>query len=117
MGRKSKAITVTSEDLMELQTMSRSLKMEKRYVTRSLVIILSIEGKTLNQIINQTGLSRPNVNKWRQRFRIKGIEGLKDSARSGKPSVITGEQKASIVQKACEKPTGGYTNWSQRRIA
>jgi hypothetical protein len=45
-----------------------------------------------------------------------GLAGLKDAARSGKPATVTASQKAMVIQKACEKPDGGYTNWSQRRI-
>lgn len=97
--------------------MKRSLKIERRYCQRAEVILLSLEGKTLDEIISVTGMSKPIVNKWRQRFRTKGIEGLQDAPRSGKPSVITARQKATVVQKACERPTGGYTNWSQKRIA
>lgn len=117
MARISKQLETTSEELEELKIMSRSHKMENRYVVRSQVILLSLEGRTLDEIIAATGLSRPNVNKWRQRFREKGISGLRDAPRSGKPAVITAEQKASVIQKACEKPPQGYTNWSQRRIA
>lgn len=97
--------------------MSRSQKLERRYVERATVILLSHKGKTLDEIILDTGLSRRSVNKWRNRFRSKGIDGLKDAARPGKRPTITPEQKALVVQKACEKPTGGYTNWSQKRIA
>jgi putative transposase len=32
-------------------------------------------------------------------------------------SKYSDEDRARIVQKACEKPEGGYTSWSQRRIA
>lgn len=91
--------------------------MERRYSQRAEIILLSLEGKTLDEIINQTAMSKPIVNKWRQRFRKYGIEGLKDAQRSGKPSVITAAQKAMVMQKACEKPADGYTNWSQKRIA
>lgn len=97
--------------------MKRSLKMERRYHQRAEIILLSLEGKTLDKIISTTGMSKPIVNKWRQRFRTKGVEGLRDAPRSGKPSVITAKQKATVMQKACEKPKGGYTNWSQKRIA
>lgn len=117
MGRISKPIEASSEELRELQIMSRSHKMEQRYVVRSVVILLSLEGKKMDEIIAETGLSRPNVNKWRQRFREHRLNGLKDAHRSGKPSVITAEQKATVIQKACEKPSEGYSNWSQRRIA
>ncbi|WP_158547840.1 helix-turn-helix domain-containing protein [Dyadobacter luteus] len=61
-------------------------------------------------------MTHPIVNKWRQRFRRLGLAGLKDAARSGKPATVTASQKAMVIQKACEKPDGGYTNWSQRRI-
>ncbi len=103
--------------LIELLTMSRSLKLEKRYVERAKVILLSDQGLVMDQITERTGLSKPVVNKWRQRFRQQGIEGLKDAPRSGKPKVITAQQQAMVIEKACTKPEGGYTNWSQERIA
>jgi putative transposase len=71
----------------------------------------------MDKIIEHTGLSRPVVNKWRQRFREKGVEGLKDAPRSGKPRTITAQQQAMVIDKACSKPDDGYTNWSQERIA
>jgi transposase len=117
MARIAQPIIVTPEQKQALLIMHRSLKMERRYAQRASVILLSAEGKTLEEIIEATALSRPVVNKWRQRFRHYGIEGLHDAVRSGKPVVITAEQKAMVIQKACEKPTGGYTNWSQQRIA
>jgi transposase len=117
MARIGRPITATDEQRQELLVMNRSLKIEKRYSQRALIILLSLEGKSLEDIISRTGMSKPVVNKWRQRFRQYGLEGLNDAARSGKPSVITARQKAMVIQKACEKPSGGYTNWSQERIA
>lgn len=116
MARIAKIIEATEQQRTELLVMKRSLKIEKRYSQRAEVILLSLEGKTLEEIISGTGLSRPIINKWRQRFRAKGVEGLRDAPRSGKPAVVTAEQKAMVIQKACEKPDGGYTNWSQKRI-
>jgi transposase len=117
MARIAQPLTVTEEQKQTLLIMHRSLKMEKRYAQRAAVILLSAEGKSMDEIIEAAGISRPVVNKWRQRFRLHGIEGLQDARRSGKPVVITAAQKAMVIQKACEKPTGGYTNWSQKRIA
>jgi len=117
MARKAKPIKLTSEEKETLLTMQRSLKLEKRYVDRANIILYSEQGLTMDEIVLQTGLSRPVVNKWRQRFRDSGISGLKDSPRSGKPKTITPEQQAMVIKKACTKPEGGYTNWSQKRIA
>ena len=117
MARIGQEIKATIEEKQELLTMSRSHKLEKRYVERAKIILFSIDGKSLDQIIELTGKSRPVVNKWRNRFRESGLDGLKDARRSGKPKTITPEQKTMVIEKACSKPQGGYTNWSQERIA
>ncbi|MDR8389588.1 helix-turn-helix domain-containing protein [Aliifodinibius sp. S!AR15-10] len=78
---------------------------------------MSDQGLTLDQIISRIGLSRTSVNKWRQRFHSDGLAGLQDRLRSGVPVQISPQQWALVIQKACEKPDGGYTNWSQQRIA
>lgn len=117
MARKSIHYHVTEQQREELLTMQRSLKLQKRYVDRAKVVILSSEGMTIDQIMEHTNLSRRAVNKWRQRFKSSGIDGLVDAPRKGKPPVITQEKKLLVIQKACSKPEGGYTNWSQARIA
>ena len=117
MARIGQPIDLTLEEKQELLTMSRSHKLEKRYVERAQIILHSAAGKSIEQIIEITGRSRPVVNKWRQRFRKHRLAGLKDAPRSGKPKTITAEQKAMVIEKACTKPKGGYTNWSQQRIA
>ncbi len=117
MARKSKPIEISDADHKELLVMHRSQKLEKRYGQRAKVILLSHEGLTLDEIEQACNLSRASVNKWRNRFRMYGLSGLKDAPRSGKPPTISAEQKAMVIQKACERPGGGYTNWSQRRIA
>ena len=117
MARIAQPIKLTVAEKGELLTMSHSRKLEKRYVERAEIILFSDQGLTLDEIVAKTSLSKPVVNKWRQRFRKQGIEGLKDAPRSGKPKVITPEQQALVIEKACTKPDGGYTNWSQERIA
>lgn len=113
MGRIGKPIIASEGQKAELLVMDRSQKLERRYAERAKVILLSLEGMTLDSIEEETGLGRRVVNKWRSRFREKGIEGVKDAPRSGKPVTISAQTKVVVVQKACEKPTGGYTNWSQ----
>ena len=117
MARKPIELEINNEQREELVTMQRSLKLERRYVDRAKVILLSANGDTIDSIMNQVSLSRRAVNKWRQRFKKHGLAGLKDAPRSGKKPFITPEQKAMVIQKACSKPEGGYTNWSQSRIA
>lgn len=117
MARKSKEIPITGEQKQELLIWSRSQKLDYRYVLRSKIILASIEGKTVENIVDETKSSRRTVIKWRNRFREKGTDGLKDLPRPGKEPIYSPEKKVEVIQKACSKPEGGYTNWSQQRIA
>ncbi len=85
MARIGQPINLSMEEKQELLTMSRSHKLEKRYVERAMIILYSADRKSLDQIVELTGKSRPVINKWRQRFRKHRLEGLKDAPRSGKP--------------------------------
>jgi len=117
MARTAKEIPVTEEQRHELLMMSRSQKLDHRYVLRASIILLSIEGEAVDAIMKRVQCSRKAVNKWRNRFREKGMEGLQDMPRPGQAPIYSAEQKAAVIEKACTKPDGGYTNWSQQRIA
>ncbi|MGD1007886.1 MAG: IS630 family transposase [Ignavibacteriaceae bacterium] len=114
---KTKQIPLTASQRQELIRISRSQKSESRIVIRSKIILYSSEKKTYDEIMRLTNHCRESVAKWRKRYLESGIEGLKDKPRPGKPRVITAEQHALVIEKACSKPEDGYTNWSQRRIA
>jgi len=114
---KKNEIKLSKEQEAKLLRMTRSLTGESRKVTRAKTILLSSAGKTYDEIMLLTNQSRASVAKWKTRFVKYGFEGLNDLPRPGKPRIITPEQEALVIEKACSKPEGGYTSWSQRRIA
>lgn len=115
--RKSKNISLTEQEKQALLLMSRSQKAQSRYVLRAKIILLSNQGRTLDSIMESLGCSRSTVAKWRKKFLNFRLEGLKDAPRPGKEKVYSPEKKAEVIKLACSKPEGGYTSWSQRRIA
>jgi len=117
MARKTKEIPINEQQKQDLLIMSRSEKLDYRYVLRSKIILSSLEYKTVEEIKNETKSSRRTIIKWRNRFREKGIDGLKDLPRPGKKPIYSPTKKVEVIEKACSKPKGGYTNWSQQRIA
>jgi transposase len=78
---------------------------------------MSAEGAKYEKIMSSLQITRPVISKWKSRFAKKRIEGLRDSPRSGKPPIYDEKDKARVIQLACSKPTDGYSNHSQRRIA
>ncbi len=117
MARKAKALTMDNETHQELLSLSRGSKIDHRYVVRSRIILKLYEAKTYDEVQNELSVGRQAVAKWKSRFLASGIDGLKDKKGRGVKPKYTEQDKARIVQKACEKPEGGYTSWSQRRIA
>lgn len=114
---KRKLLDLKGEELAELQFIIRSTKAEQRLVERAGIILCWHEGKSFVETQKELNVSEVIINKWRQRFMSKRIEGLRDAPRSGKPPVFSAAKKAGVIQLATKKPGKGYTNWSQRRIA
>lgn len=67
MERISKPIKAAVEEQQEFLVMFRSYKIKKQYSQCASVILLSLQGKSLEEIIQERGLSRPVVNEWRPR--------------------------------------------------
>ncbi|MEJ7739201.1 MAG: IS630 family transposase [Chitinophagaceae bacterium] len=114
---KRTTINISQETLTELQTIARSAKAERRLVERARIILQWHEGKTFADTRMSLGVTEVAINKWRKRFKEKGMGGLIDAPRSGKPSVFTATQMANVIKLATRRPGKGYTSWSQRRIA
>ena len=114
---KRTSIEISKEILTELQTIARSTTAESRMVLRSKIILLWHQGLSFAETKSELNVSEVIINKWRNRFSEKGMDGLRDLPRSGKPPVITPAQKAQVINLATSKPGKGYTNWSERRIA
>jgi hypothetical protein len=66
-------------------------------------------------IAEQVGVSVPTVLKWRGRFAARGLAGLEDEPRSGRPKTI---DDAAILAATLDPPpeTLGVTHWSTRLL-
>lgn len=116
MARPSLKVVLNSEELIELQSIVRSTKVESRIKERSYIILDWHDGKSYDACQSLRKVSRGIVAKWRKRFSENRLSGLSDAPRSGKPVVITEAQKNKVIHLACSKPADGYSNWSQQRI-
>lgn len=116
MARKS-TIVLTDEERVELLSMSRSLTLSNRYVTRARIILDWAENKTIKETSMARSISQKGVCKWRTRFLTMRLDGLKDSPRPGQKLKIDAATRARVLELASSKPTKGYSNWSQRRLA
>ena len=73
------------EDKASLLALTKSHTAEARTVLRARIILACLEGKEMPQVARERKVSVPSVSKWRQRFALWGVRGLRDRARPGKP--------------------------------
>ena len=114
---KAGRIELTEAELMDLRAVVQSTKAERRMVERAKVILCWHEGKTFARTEAETGMTQMTINKWRKRYAERGLEGLMDAARSGKPPKFSAAEKARVIQLATRPAEDGYTNLSQRENA
>ena len=63
------------------------------------------------------GCRESTVGKWRGRFARRGLDGLHDEPRPGKPRSITDEDVERVIVKTLEEQPRDATHWSTRQMA
>ncbi len=117
MARTGRKLKLNDDDYKTLVATSRAHSADHRAVMRSKIILMLNDGSSYDSIKTELKVGREAIAKWKKRYLELGLEGLNDAPRPGKNPVYTEADKARVIQKACSKPEGGYSNWSQRRIA
>jgi hypothetical protein len=68
-------------------------------------------GKSLQAVAATLGVTYVTVANWRDNYHEVGLQCLHDKARSGRPIVITGKQRAQVTALACGCWRTKSSNW------
>jgi transposase len=93
---------------------------EHRDRLRAQVVLLAARDWPNARIARRLGISVDTARKWRDRFAARGLAGLADLARSGRPRRISELERAELVALACQLPaeTGvPLARWSCPELA
>ncbi|MFF7888555.1 helix-turn-helix domain-containing protein [Streptomyces sp. NPDC020794] len=71
---------------------------------RAQVVLHAARGRSNARIARETGLHVDTVRCWRRRFAERGLAGLTDRKRSGRPPAFTPLQTAQVKALACQLP-------------
>lgn len=88
----------------------------QRLVRRAEIILCRADGLSQAQAAEKTGVNRPVVSKWENRFREAGVEGLNEAPRSGRKPVLSEMIKSQIISEAT-RPPKTRKRWSLRSMA
>lgn len=83
---------------------------------RARIVLLAADGVSNTEIAARVGVSRQTVVSWRSRYMRRGIVGLHDEARPGRPRLV---DHGRIITETLMPPPKklGVTHWSSRLLA
>src|SRR5918911_4358203 len=91
---------------------------QRKHIERAQVVLASAEGKPVQRIATQLGVSRPMVWRWQQRFAEEGVDGLlRDKTRPPGTPPISPDVVARVVTLTCGPPPHQATHWTGRAMA
>jgi len=115
-NRPAPVLGLREGDHEALVRLTRSSSVRAGLAQRARIVLLAAEGASNTAIAEQVGVSRPTVIGWRDRYAGKGMVGLDDEPRSGRPRTI---DHAAIITATLKPPPKklGVTHWSTRLLA
>src|ERR1700704_5835697 len=117
MPRHAPALECSAEDAAKLATLSKSRTEEARTVERARIILACLEGKEIQQVARELGVSVPTVSKWRKRFAWWGLRGLTDRPRPGKRVTYDAAFRNRVLALLEESPPPGMPHWDGPAVA
>ena len=111
MGRKSSTITLSFEDRAYLETQTKARTIQAQTVVRARILLLKADGYSIEAIADKVDMNRKSVMLCINKFNEGGIENaLFDAPGRGRNAEITDDEKAWIINIACQKPVDlGYS--------
>lgn len=116
-GRPAKELKVSAEDRAQLESIARSQSMPAGLARRAQMILRMADGESNSAVARRFGVSRPTVTMWRTRFRERGLAGLHNELKPGRPRTTSEEQIAELINTALKRKPKGKTHWSRRDLA
>jgi transposase len=114
---RAAAVSPTRKRRRKLEQIVRAGSSPQRLVLRARIVLLAAEGKTNAQIARELGCSVAVARTWRRRFAVRGIPGLFDKPRSGRPETHGPSARLAVIAMATSVPPHGESQWSQAMIA
>lgn len=120
MGRKSTIIDLSAEDREYLEAQTRARTIQAQTVNRARILLLKADGYSINDIADKVGINRKSVMLCLNKYAEGGVENaLFDAPGRGRNAEITDDEKAWIINIACQKPIDfGYAaeTWTYAKL-
>jgi transposase len=112
-------LSIAPDDWAELRRWVRSSQLPSVLGQRARILLLAADGATNTEIAERVGVSRPTVIACRCRYVRRGLAGLSDRPRPGRPQTVRRARRAEVLSVTLNPPPPrlGITHWSTRLLA
>src|ERR1035441_9105445 len=117
MPRYAPELECSVEDKASLAALIKRRTAEAHAVERARIILACLEGKEIQQVARELRISVPSVSKWRARFSLWGLRGLRDQPRPGKPVRYDTSFRNRVLALLEETPPPGMSHWDGPAVA
>jgi transposase len=97
-------VTLRACERKALKARARRQAAPFREVLRARIVLEAAAGRTNQTIAHRLGIAVNTASKWRKRFAVEGLTGLRDRSRPGRPRVFPAAVVACAKAIACELP-------------
>ena len=120
MGRKStrQAIELSDGDRERLEDVISNPRSLQKHVWRARIVLELGSGCGLSETMRRTGMSKPTVWRWWDRFLAEGVDGLlRDATRPPGKKPVPEEQVKALIALAMSPPPEHARHWTVRALA
>ena len=109
-------VVLNEEERRQLETLAHSPTTEQRTRLRCRIVLAVSQGASNKATAKALKVNRHTVEIWRKRYAEKGIRGLKEAPRPGRPARLSTSKVQTVVQQALQPPPG-RRRWNCRSMA
>src|SRR3954447_25150802 len=95
---------VSDEEREQLARMARSRTLGAGLVRRAQIILHALDGLKVPEISARMSLCGATAGNWLKRFNARGLPGLEEDVRSGRPPPYSAEQRSAVINAALTRP-------------
>jgi transposase len=95
---------VSEEERETLGRMARSHTLGAGLVRRARIVLHALEGLKAPEIGARMDLCGATARHWLKRFDARGLQGLEEDVRSGRPPTYSAEQRSAVIDAALTRP-------------
>ena len=112
------SVAVTPEDRRRLEAIVGDGNCPQKHAARARVLVATADGAGTVEIMRRSGLSKPAVWRWQERYMREGVEGLlRDKTRKPGKAPLPPATVAKVVELTLGEPPGETTHWTSRAMA